>query len=133
MTKNILWFSRHVMDAEQKEALVKAFGSDIKITQINGTAPNVHVGFVSTQPEGTDESVEVVLGEVKPLKELVKDFDVVCAVLPINLLQQLLPFCPQGILQTVNKRLLLDEGKVAFKFDKWEIVREIVIVKEDLL
>ena len=131
MTK-ILWFSRHSMSNAQLEDLQKVF-DECEITQINGTVPNVHVPFESVPSEIGETLHFQLLGQVKCLKELVSDFDEVCAVLPIGLLQQLLPFCKNGrILQAKNRRVLLDEGKVAFVHDGWEQITEISIVKSDL-
>ncbi len=128
----ILWFSRHAMTAAQLTDLEDKFGT-ISITQISGTAPNVHVAFDS-MPSEVGETIQFqLLGELKPLKELVQDFDEICAVLPIGLLQQLLPFCPsKRILQAKNKRELLPDGKVAFIHDGWEQITKVEIIKSDL-
>ena len=133
MTK-ILWFSRHKMSEEQHSALVSFFG-DIKITQVNGTAQNVHMPFTSVHPrigEGTAAD-EIFIGETIPLKDLVKGFDEVAAVLPIGMQQQILPFIPSGrILQALNGRVIDESGKVNFVFQKWEAITKIVVEKENL-
>jgi hypothetical protein len=82
--KKVLWFSRHIMSDEQFQDLRRIYGEDLEITNVDGTAANVHVTF-----EG---KINGEAATVPALKELVKDFDVVAAVLPINLKQQLLPF-----------------------------------------
>lgn len=131
MTK-ILWFSRHSMSNAQLEDLQRVFG-ECEITQINGTAPNVHVPFESTPAEPGETIQFQLLGTIKPLKELVAEFDEVCAVLPIGMLQQILPFCPSGrVIQAKNKRVLLEDGKVQFIHDGWEQITKVEIIKSDL-
>ena len=130
--KKILWFSRHSMSADQKAALETALG-EIEVTQINGTAANVHVPFESTSPEVGETQADVIITGTQPaLKELVKGFDEVAAVLPIGIIQQILPFLNGRMLQARNKRILLEDGKVAFSFDGWEVVKEVKIIIEDL-
>ncbi|MBD3198007.1 MAG: hypothetical protein GF317_23355 [Candidatus Lokiarchaeota archaeon] len=121
------------MTKEQHEALQKNLG-DIEITQVNGTASNVHVPFESKFPEQSNgiEPDITLKGEQKPLKELVKEFDDVAAVLPIGLLQQLLPFSSGRILQAKNRRVMTDSGKATFVFEGWQAIKEIKIVVEDL-
>lgn len=131
--KNILWFSRHAMTADQLKDLQRVIGGEIKITQINGSPANVHVPFEAAAPEvGETISDHILTGSQPALKELVKEFDEVAVVLPINMLQQLLPFSNGRLLQAVSKRILLEEGKVQFAHDKWQAVKEIKIVTEDL-
>ena len=132
--RKVLWFSRHAMTTAQKADLEKALGAPLQIAQINGTAANVHVPFQSAAPETGETVADIILtGEQKPLKELVKEFDEVAAVLPLNILSQLLPFCPAGrVLQAKNKRILLEDGKVEFCHDGWQGVLEVKIVTEDL-
>lgn len=131
MTK-ILWFSRHSMTNAQLEDLQRVLG-ECEITQINGTAPNVHVPFESSPAEPGETIQFQLLGTMMPLKDLVKDFDEVCAVLPIGMLQQILPYCPSGrVIQAKNKRVLLEDGKVQFIHDGWEQITKVEIVKSDL-
>lgn len=131
--KKVLWFSRHRMSTAQLAVLKENLG-EIEVTQINGTAPNVHVPFESAVPEAGETTADIILtGEQPPLKELVKQFDEVAAVLPIGMIQQILPFLESGrLLQAKNKRILLDDGKVEFSFDGWQAVKEVEIVVEDL-
>jgi hypothetical protein len=130
--KKILWFSRHAMSVAQLEALKASLG-EVEVTQINGTAANVHVPFESTTPESGETEADVILVGTQPaLKELVKNFDEVAAVLPIGMIQQILPFLNGRMLQARNKRILLEDGKVQFSFDGWQAVKEIKIVVEDL-
>ena len=130
--KKILWFSRHAMSFSQLQELKNKFG-EIEITQVNGTAINVHVPFESTNPENGETEADILLtGELPALKNLVKCFDEVAAVLPIGMIQQILPFLNGRLLQAKNKRILLENGKVEFQFDGWEAVKEVNIVVEKL-
>ena len=130
--KKVLWFSRHAMTASQKADLVRILG-DIEITQVNGTAPNVHVPFQAQTPEVGETVADVILeGEIPALKELVKSFDEVAVVLPINMIQQLLPFVGGRLLQAISRREVLPEGKIVFSHDKWQAIKEVKIVTEDL-
>lgn len=133
--KKILWFSRHAMSQSQLADLAMKFGySEICITQVNGTAANVHVPFTATMPETGETVADFFLtGELPSLKELVADFDEVAAVLPIGLQQQILPFLPsKRLLVAKNKRIITEEGKVEFSHEKWEQITEIKIVVSDL-
>lgn len=133
MMKSILWFSRHAMTFEQLQDLQRVMGGDVHITQISGSPANVHVPFEALTPEIGETTADVILTGTQPaLKDLVKGFDEVAVVLPINMLQQLLPFSNGRLLQAVSKRILLDEGKVQFAHDKWQAVKEVRIVTEDL-
>ena len=120
----VLWFSRHTMSPDQLHALEDRLG-DIEITQISGTAPNVHVPF--------EDSSGV---EQPPLKELIQSFDVVAAVLPVHLKQQILPFCgDKPLIEALNRRTIIkgydgEEDKVEFVFDGWQRIREVKIVTE---
>jgi len=54
-------------------------------------------------------------------------------VLPIGLLSQLLPFATGGrLLQALNKRTVLEGGVAVFSHVKWQAVKEVRIVTEDL-
>lgn len=120
----VLWFSRHTMSPDQLCALEDRLG-DVEITQISGTAPNVHVPFVDSS--GVMQ---------KPLKELVADFDVVAAVLPVHLKEQILPFCgDKPLIESLNHRTIIkgpngEEDKVEFVFNGWQRIREVKIVTE---
>lgn len=133
MTKKILWFSRHKMSEPQFQDLKRIFG-DVEITQVNGTAANVYAPFegkVAEPGEGI-ESDSILLGEVKPLKDLIKDFDEVAAVLPIGLVQQILPFTKGRLLTAITKRELSEDGKATFVFDGWDEITEVKIVTNRL-
>jgi hypothetical protein len=122
-TRKILWFSRHLMTPEQKAALTSKLG-EVEITHVNGTAPNVHVPFQG--------EVDGVPQEISPLKELVKEFDILAVVLPIGLLQQILPFAGERpVIQALNKRLFDGGEKVTFEFQKWQQVKKVEVVISD--
>jgi hypothetical protein len=151
---NVMWFSRNEMTTEQEDALVKSihtrFGEDshIVIKQVNGTAANVHVAFMATnEPESQAPTIkelvergklDVVTGTKtlptahKPLKELVKEFDIVAAVLPINLQEQILPFMGDAPLLTASsERVMNSNGKPTFVFQKWVQVLAVKIETQD--
>jgi len=121
--KKIMWFSRHEMSAEQKEALVKKLG-EIEITQINGTAPNVHVSFKG--------EINGVSQEISPIKELVKEFDIIAIVAPIGLQQQFLAIAgDKPVIMAENARTFEGDNKVTFKFVRWFQVHKIEVVTSD--
>ena len=133
---SVMWFSRHEMSTEQDDALVKSirtrFGenSHIVIKQVNGTAPNVHVAFMATNaPENTEGILPTAHSS---LKELVKEFDVVAVVLSTNLLEQLLPFMGDApLLTAMSERVMGDNGKPHFVFQKWVQVIAVKIETQD--
>ena len=142
MPKKILWFSRHSMSANQLEDLRRVMGGDVHITQVSGQPHSVDATFEAMSVECGETTADVVLeGKQPSLKDLVKGFDEVAAVLPIGMLHQLIPLCPSGrVLQAVSSRVLLFDGGTNFnsylneKFvhEKWQAVKEIRIVTEDL-
>ena len=108
-------------------------GGVVPFTKLVDSPANVHVPFEALTPEVGETEADVILsGTQPPLKELIKGFDEVAVVLPINMLSQLLPFSNGRLLQAISKRILLDEGKVQYAHDKWQAVKEIRIVTEDL-
>lgn len=130
---DILWFSRHKMTPEQYTALESKFGF-IRVTQVNGSPANVHVSFEAKSPEKGDgiDANYILEGQQPPLKELIKGFDEAAVVLPVNMLQQLLPFSNGRLLQALNARVVGNDGRATFVFDKWQAVKEVKIVTEDL-
>lgn len=115
----VLWFSRHEMSPEQKAAL----GSCV-ITQVNGTMSNIHAPF-EAEINGTPTTVE-------SFKSMVKDFDVLAIVAPIQLQQQILGIAgDRPVIMTENDRVFDGGGKVTFKFKRWFRLVEIKIVTED--
>lgn len=130
MTK-ILWFSRHAMTLAQRQDLINKFGN-IHVDQVSGSPANVHVPFEATMPEEGETQANYLLGEQPPLKELVQGYDIVAVVLPINMMQQLIPFAQGKVIQAVNARIIGDGGKAIFQHVKWQYVEEIRIVVRDL-
>lgn len=132
--KNILWLSRHAMSQAQLDALALVFGK-VQITQLSASPSNVHVAFEAVAPEQGETVADHILeGHWSSLKELVSKYDEIAIVLPIGMIQQLLPFAPaKRLLQAKNKRILLEEGKVQFVFDGWEAITEVTIVTSPLV
>lgn len=81
--KNVLWISRHEMAEKQKEDLIRIAGDEIRITQWKETLHNI--------------------SEIKPL---IENSDMLAAVLPLDLLSQLLSEA-QGkpVIQSVTERI----------------------------
>ncbi len=126
--KKILWFSRHTMTAEQRDALPPC-----EITQINGTMPNVHVPFeaVVTDDEGNSGTQDV-----GPFKVLVDIFDIIAIVAPIAIQHQILTVAGgKPVIMAKSKRIIEKsedgaENKVIFVFDGWERLIKIDVVTE---
>lgn len=124
----VLWFSRHNMTDEQVAAL-----GNVEITKINvANMPNVHVPLVGSVNNGENT-------DLPPFKELVKEFDVIAIVLPINLESQVLSIVgDKPVIRAENKRVLVPqadgtEDKVVFQFNGWKRLVEIKVVLEDFL
>lgn len=117
---NVLWFSQHEMSPEQREF----FGANANITQINGTAPNVHVEFQG--------EVNGVAGTIAPLKELVgNDFQIIAIVAPIGLQQQILAVAGgKPVIFAVNDRERQPGGEFKFIFKEWRRLVKIEVVTE---
>lgn len=121
--KKVLWFSRHEMTPEQKEAL-----GQVEVTQLNGNMPNVHVPF--------NAEVNGVAKEVVPFKELLQEFEIIAIVAPIGLQQQILAVAgDRPVISAKNRRVLVPdenggEDKVQFHFDGWERLLKVEVVKE---
>ena len=109
--KKVLWFSRHEMSPEQREAL-----GDCVITQINRS-----------------------INSAFELQEEIDAADIVAIVAPINLQQQFLKIAgDKPVIMAVNDRVLVPnpeggEDKVKFHFVKWERLIKIEVVKEDFI
>jgi len=131
--KKVLWISRHTLDQDQYNDLVRILG-DIHITHVNGTIPNVHVPFVGHEPEKGDIVCDdILVGKQIPLKDLVKDFDEVVGVLPIGIQNQILPHTPNNrVISCRSKRLQGDQGTIRFIFESWYEITKIEIVTKDL-
>ena len=109
--KNVLWFSRHEMTADQKASL-----GDCEITQINRS--------IRSAFELADEVAKA---------------DIIAIVAPINLQSQFLKLAgDKPVIMAVNDRVLVPqpdgtEDKVEFRFVKWERLLKIEVVKEDFV
>ena len=109
--KKVLWFSRHEMSKEQREAL----GKDTEVVQVNKT--------ISSAYEVQDE---------------IEKCDIIAIVAPINLQQQFLKLAgSKPVIMAVNDRILTPqengEDKVEFHFVKWERLLNIAVEKEDFV
>lgn len=108
--KKVMWFSRHEMTKEQREAL----GTNVEIKQINKT---VNSAF--------------------ELREEIENADIIAIVAPINLQQQFLKLAGnKPVIMAVNDRVIVTredgtEEKAEFRFVKWERLVKIEVVKED--
>ena len=113
MMNKILWFSRHDMSQEQKQALIDKLG-EIEINKVDKTI----------------NSAYEVKGEIDAA-------DIVAIVAPINLQQQFLKLAgDKPVIMAVSERILVPqedgtETKVVFKFVKWEQLDEITVKKHD--
>ena len=127
MTK-VIWFSRHEMTAPQIEALEAKLGV-IKVTQVDGTMPNVHIAF-----QGKIDGVDA---EIPAFKELIQGFDIIAIVAPINLQQQILGIAgntPVIFAESKRERVSVPEGQdpqFNFVFKGWKRLVEVKVVTED--
>jgi hypothetical protein len=131
--KKLLWFSRHLLTTAQVAELTEKLGN-IEITQLSGSPANVHVPFDAQAIENGEGFTphEIVEGSVEPLKNFVKNFDFVAAVLPTNMLEQILPFTPFGVITAQMARTVTNEGKTVMVHEFWQVVKEVKIVTDPL-
>ena len=107
--KKVLWFSRHIMSKEQKEAL-----GECEIEQV-------------------DRSINSAFD----LQEEIDRNDIIAIVAPINLQAQFLKAANgKPVIMAVNNRVVVPsddggESKVEFHFVKWEQLDKIEVVKHD--
>ena len=106
--KKILWFSRHEMSKEQREAL-----GEVEILQVS-------------------KSVQ----SARELAKEIEGADVIAVVAPIGLQAEFLRLAGEKpVISAVAERVLVpqEEGEdlVEFKFVKWEKLIKIEVVKED--
>lgn len=90
----ILWLSRHPMDSDAKAALATHYGNNVEITRIEATFDDL-----DNQPDGRINGGP--LTKVFSLREMVEQFDVLCIILPLDLLLEFSSLLPS------NKDLLL--------------------------
>ena len=107
MTK-VLWFSRHLMQVAQMQALTDKLG-DVDITQVN-------------------KSIQ----SAQDIAQEIEAHDIIAVVAPPNLLAGVLRIAGEKPVITAKmERTILPDGSVEMKFIKWERVLRIDIVKED--
>ncbi len=107
MTK-VLWFSRHLMQVAQMEALRNKLG-DVDITQLS-------------------KSIQ----RAEDITQEIEAHDIIAVVAPPNLLAGVLRIAGEKPVITAKmERTILPDGSVEMKFIKWERVLRIDIVKED--
>ena len=110
-TKKVLWFSRHEMTPEQREAL-----GDCEITQVSKSIQSAY--------ELADE---------------IKEADIIAIVAPLNLQAQFLKLAgTKPVITALNARVLVkqdngEEEKAVFHFVKWERLVKVEVVTEDFV
>jgi len=108
----VLWFSRHEMTQEQKQALENKLG-EIEINQVNKTIRTAY-----------------------ELQEEIKEADIVAIVAPVNLQQQFLKIAEnRPVITAISDRIITkqedgSEDKVTFQFNRWEQIKKIEVVTE---
>ncbi len=116
---NILRLTRHSASEAQLAELVRIYGEGNFVAQVSETLPM----------NGREA--------VKRFDELAKDFEVVEAVLPVNLLESVLKlsnFCKSGgqVIKAITERELQDDGSVQFKFSHYVKMVKAEVVTEQL-
>ena len=112
MKQKVMWFSRHEMTPDQKNAL----GQNVEINQINKSINNAF-----------------------ELQDEINNSDVIAIVAPIHLQQQFLKIAgDKPVIMAVNDRVLVPqpdgaESKVEFQFNKWEQLKGIAVKKDDYI
>lgn len=106
--KKVLWFSRHAMTEEQKQALIDKL-EEIEITQVNKTITSAY-----------------------DIREEIETSDVVAIVAPIHIQEQVLRLAgDKPVIMALSERVIVDGDKVTFKFVKWERLVEVRVIKEN--
>ena len=107
MTK-VLWFSRHLMQVAQMQALTDKLG-DVDITQVN-------------------KSIQ----SAQDIAQEIEAHDIIAVVAPPNLLAGILRIAgDKPVITAKMGRTILPDGSVEMPFEKWERVLRVDIVKED--
>jgi hypothetical protein len=117
--EKILRLTRHQAGAEQIKELHRIFGENSEILMISETLP--------VEPREA----------VARFDFLASTVDTVEAVLPINLLENVLKFstfCQRGgkIIRAITERKLDEAGNASFSFSHYELVRKVDVVTERL-
>ena len=107
MTK-VLWFSRHLMQVAQMQALTDKLG-DVDITQVN-------------------KSIQ----SAQDIAQEIEAHDIIAVVAPPNLLAGILRIAgDKPVITAKMGRTIRPDGSVEMPFKKWERVLRVDIVKED--
>lgn len=107
MTK-VLWFSRHLMQVAQMQALMDKLG-DVDITQVS-------------------KSIQ----SAQDIAQEIEAHDIIAVVAPPNLLAGILRIAgDKPVITAKMGRTILPDGSVEMPFEKWERVLRVDIVKED--
>ena len=106
--KKVLWFSRHIMQVAQAQALGNKLG-DVDITQLSRSIQ---------QAEDIQKEIEV--------------HDIIAVVAPPQLLAGILKLAgDKPVITAKMERTVLPDGSVDMEFIKWERVLRIIVEKED--
>ena len=106
--KKVLWFSRHLMQVAQAQALGNKLG-DVDITQVN-------------------KSIQ----SAQDIAQEIEAHDIIAVVAPPNLLAGILRIAgDKPVITAKMGRTILPDGSVEMPFEKWERVLRVDIVKED--
>ena len=107
MTK-VLWFSRHIMQVAQMEALRNKLG-DVDITQLS-------------------KSIQ----SAQDIAQEIGAHDIIAVVAPPQLLAGILKLAgDKPVITAKMGRIILPDGSVEMPFEKWERVLRIIVEKED--
>ena len=107
MTK-VLWFSRHLMQVAQMEALRNKLG-DVDITQVS-------------------KSIQ----SAQDIAQEIGAHDIIAVVAPPQLLAGILKLAgDKPVITAKMGRTILPDGSVEMPFEKWEHVLRIIVEKED--
>lgn len=107
MTK-VLWFSRHLMQVAQMQALMDKLG-DVDITQVS-------------------KSIQ----RAEDIQKEIEEHDIIAVVAPPQLLAGILRIAgDKPVITAKMGRIVLPDGSVEMPFEKWEHVLRLDIVKED--
>ena len=107
MTK-VLWFSRHIMQVAQMEALRNKLG-DVDITQVS-------------------KSIQ----RAEDIQKEIETHDIIAVVAPPQLLAGILKLAgDKPVITAKMGRIILPDGSVEMPFEKWERVLRIIAEKED--
>ena len=107
MTK-VLWFSRHLMQVAQAQALMDKLG-DVDITQLS-------------------KSIQ----SAQDIAQEIGAHDIIAVVAPPQLLAGILKLAgDKPVITAKMGRIILPDGSVEMPFEKWEHVLRIIVEKED--